>query len=1334
MAVFIGTAGVEIFNGGAEDDFMDGKGGNDQLTGGGGQDSLAGNAGEDVLNGGDGNDSLYSGDRSPGYFLPYYDNPFIPPLLDRGVERDTLNGGAGDDRLFAGYGDNVDGGEGLDFLFISFLGAPSGVNADFRQETLTIGGGTITGVENISYVEGSDFNDYINVASFGSNGYSDRTTVFAMGGNDHVLAGYYTAYLDGGDGDDIVDGRGSQYLQAVIGGAGDDILYTNSNTFARADGGDGNDRIFAHGKIDGGAGDDYIEIQWSYYGGDVFGGSGNDEIRASAYAATIAGGSGADLIIGHIGNDKLGSADFAPYPNSFQDDTGLEQDTIYGFEGDDLIAGGYGDNLDGGAGQDTLRYSMAGLLSGVDFNTASLGSGQPVTIGDGVVENFETFAYLRATEFDDVLRLATQGTLLEVNAGAGNDVVYTGGSSAKVFGGAGNDRFISGAAGDILDGGDGVDEIDYAAYASAVDITLVSAAMTGTGAGGDQLINIENIIGTAYSDTLTGNGEANEIRGGAGNDVINGGAGNDKLYGDDGNDIINGGFGADAIWGGAGNDLINGGGGGTATAYETISAGDGDDMVIVEGAQNSAYVTATGGAGSDVLRVQVSGNTGTNFTLFTGSGFTEFERLELLSGTNFQSVSNFVEITVAPQIRVNLLDSRNPTVNLAINGNYLSLFRSSLASVTGTDAAETVELGRNTVVSGAASLGGGNDNFLLSEWSTGTIPASFASVDGGAGIDTFKLAGIRGERSFDLSNVTGFERLWINAEAQMPATTVTVANASGLSQILLAPEVTLVLKSSVLGNALVTSGAGVVIEAGSVIGGYGVPTDGPFDQRTDIDASTPSNTSYIVNKGTITDDVRFGTGNNLYDGRSGTIGGIVYGSGGNDTLLGGAGNERLQGGFGDDLLSGGTGSDTLTGGAGADTFKGTRVELSGDVIADFTTLDRIVISNASLGDLNLSRNGDVISFTGGSFTVTGLSAGHLTARATAGGEVELSMITSQFAGPSAVLIGNFAVGAGGWSSQFSYPRHIGDVNGDGYADIVGFGAAGALVSFGAASGSFTTPGLAIADFGQASGWLNDNQFHRELADVNGDGRADIVGFGFAGTLVSLARANGTFAAPVTGITDFGVNQGWATQDGFVRAVGDVNGDGMADLIGFGIAGTLVALGNGDGTFQGAKFGLADFGVQQGWTSDNLFHREVADVNGDGADDVIGFGLRGTLVALSNGDGTFQAARTVLGDFGRDQGWSNQNNFARDVGDVNGDGRADIVGFGIAGTYVAYGQGDGAFGPARFDVQNFGVSQGWTADSAFHRELADINNDGSLDIVGFGVMGVIAGYNQGHWLT
>jgi hypothetical protein len=221
---------------------------------------------------------------------------------------------------------------------------------------------------------------------------------------------------------------------------------------------------------------------------------------------------------------------------------------------------------------------------------------------------------------------------------------------------------------------------------------------------------------------------------------------------------------------------------------------------------------------------------------------------------------------------------------------------------------------------------------------------------------------------------------------------------------------------------------------------------------------------------------------------------------------------------------------------------------------------------------------------------------------------------------------------------------------------------------------------------------------------------------------------------VFSIANYGANQGWVTQDGFARMIGDVNGDRKADVIGFGQAGTYVSLGNGDGTFQPAEFALAAFGVEQGWSSDNLYHRAVADVNNDGKDDLIGFGVAGTFVALSKGDGAFDAAQFALNSFGRNQGWSSQDSYARDVADVNGDGLADIVGFGAAGTYVAYGLASGGFTQASFDVVNFGAAQGWTSNNSYHRELADINNDGTIDIVGFGQAGVFVGFNQVYLLA
>ena len=60
----------------------------------------------------------------------------------------------------------------------------------------------------------------------------------------------------------------------------------------------------------------------------------------------------------------------------------------------------------------------------------------------------------------------------------------------------------------------------------------------------------------------------------------------------------------------------------------------------------------------------------------------------------------------------------------------------------------------------------------------------------------------------------------------------------------------------------------------------------------------------------------------------------------------------------------------------------------------------------------------------------------------------------------------------------------------------------------------------------ASGWSSFDKYPRQVADVNGDGRADIIGFGQAATYVSLGQANGTFGNPFTAIRDYAVDTTW----------------------------------------------------------------------------------------------------------------------------------------------------------------------------------------------------------------
>jgi hypothetical protein len=173
-----------------------------------------------------------------------------------------------------------------------------------------------------------------------------------------------------------------------------------------------------------------------------------------------------------------------------------------------------------------------------------------------------------------------------------------------------------------------------------------------------------------------------------------------------------------------------------------------------------------------------------------------------------------------------------------------------------------------------------------------------------------------------------------------------------------------------------------------------------------------------------------------------------------------------------------------------------------------------------------------------------------------------------------------------------------------------------------------------------------------------------------------------------------------------RFLADITGDGNADIVGFGHTGVWTALSNGDGTFQPPRVVLADLCLEAGGWRVDRHPRLVADITGDGKADIVGFGDAGLWTALSNGDGTFKAPQFVLADLGSDQGWR-VDRHPRLVADITGDGKADIVGFGDAGVYVALSKGDGTFElPMRFVLPNFGSGLTILAIARSDREVED----------------------------
>jgi hypothetical protein len=169
---------------------------------------------------------------------------------------------------------------------------------------------------------------------------------------------------------------------------------------------------------------------------------------------------------------------------------------------------------------------------------------------------------------------------------------------------------------------------------------------------------------------------------------------------------------------------------------------------------------------------------------------------------------------------------------------------------------------------------------------------------------------------------------------------------------------------------------------------------------------------------------------------------------------------------------------------------------------------------------------------------------------------------------------------------------------------------------------------------------------------------------------ALNNGDGTFQNPQMVVANFAYNAGGWRVERHPRFVVDLTGDGRADIIGFGSEGVWVALNNGDGTFQAPQMVLASFALSAGGWLVDRHPRLLADLTADGRADIVGFGDIGVWRSLNNGDGTFQTPQMILSNFAYNAGGWRVEMHPRFVTDLTGDGRADIIGFGNAGVWVA----------------------------------------------------------------
>ncbi len=186
---------------------------------------------------------------------------------------------------------------------------------------------------------------------------------------------------------------------------------------------------------------------------------------------------------------------------------------------------------------------MAKILTEYDYSNSIVLADSYRGIDTYRVNGIKILGYLASSDGNWYIDAGDRRDLIDASLTLGSNTLLGGNGNDTIYGGWGNDSINGGADSDIIQAGPGNDTVIYdpadlyVSGGSGVDTIDASSVASVRGKGvtielnstRDAYVDFENIIGSAFADTLRGDDGANYITGGAGIDKMYGGGGDDSF-------------------------------------------------------------------------------------------------------------------------------------------------------------------------------------------------------------------------------------------------------------------------------------------------------------------------------------------------------------------------------------------------------------------------------------------------------------------------------------------------------------------------------------------------------------------------------------------------------------------------------------------------------------------------------------------------------------------------------------------------------------------------------------------------------------------------------------